>query len=329
MVRHNAFRWTVAVLTLGWTWPVAADAIVSGGSTSSTGAETNASGYAGFVTGNVQTDMPSNSPSVTVIPGQQLGDVAQADYMTKAGLINGYVMKDIRLTYDQKSDTLAVGVNFWGTAGNTDGSPDGTTNPLTAVNHGSNPAHFGLDKSVTVAITPSTPAGANAPPLIVAGVPSDKTNAPTTTTDHFNVATYQASPFGLTYSYGQTLAGNLGNLAYDPSQAHPGFEFTIKNFSQIPGLNALKNGFYVSAYAGSEQTIIVGKSYIANYFVNPPQQTPSPQLDTPGVTIPDAPTMTIHQPPHTPEPATLLAWGLVAGAGALRLRRRLRRSSAL
>ena len=49
--------------------------------------------------------------------------------MTQAGLINGYVMKDIRLSYDAKTDTLAVGVNFYGIAGNTDGSPDGGTNP--------------------------------------------------------------------------------------------------------------------------------------------------------------------------------------------------------
>ena len=28
MVRHSDFRWLVALLALGWAWPVAADAIV-------------------------------------------------------------------------------------------------------------------------------------------------------------------------------------------------------------------------------------------------------------------------------------------------------------
>ena len=311
MVRRGMSRWLASLsLALAWSGAAHADAIVSSG--------TQVSPL--FVTGNVEQDLPSNSGSVTVIPGHPLNYTAQPQWMTDAGLVNGYAMKDIRLSYDKSSDTLAVGVNFYGVAGNTDGSPDGQTNPMTIKTNGSNPAHLGADKSITVALTPNTSAGAAGTPLIVAGVPSVKTNTGGTT-DNFTVAAYQASTSGLTHSYGQTLAANVGNLAYDPSTAHPGFEFTIKNFSKIPGLNALTNGFYLSAYTGSEQTIIVGKSDIANTFVAP--QTNSLQNLNPPPTM-TPPTITPMIPPqvHTPEPTTVLAWGLIIGGAAWRFRRR-------
>ncbi len=296
-------------LALAWTGSANADAIVSSGTAVSPL----------FVTGNVEKDLPTNSSSVTVIPGHPFNYTFQPQWMTNAGLINGYAMKDIRLSYDKTSDTLAVGVNFYGVAGNTDGSPDGHTNPQTIKDNGSNPAHLGADKSITVAFAPKNVDGTAAAPLIVAGVPSVKSNDDTT--DHFTVAAYQPSASGLTYSYGKTLTANTGNLAYDPSSAHPGFEFTIKNFGKIPGLNALTNGFYLSAYAGSEQTIIVGKSDIANTFVSP--QLNSPQNLNPPPT-PGTPTVTPMIPPtvNTPEPTTILAWGLIIGGSAWRFRRR-------
>jgi len=318
MVRHSACRWTLAVLALGWAGPASADAIVSTGATS-----TGTSVFPAFATGNVETDLPASS-SVTIVPGQAMTDVAQPKWMNDAGLINGYVMKDIRLSYDQKSDTLAVGVNFWGIAGNADGSPDGGTNPKTLAAGGQNPPHIGGDKSIAVALTPVTGAGVNAAPVVVAGIPADKTNTPAGTTDHFTVAAYNASGGGLTRSFGQTMAGNLGNLAYDPSKAHPGFEFTVKNFSKIPGLNALANGFYVSAYAGTGSYTTIGKSQISNFFVAPPLNAPGNLLPPTQIT---PPTGTVNPPTvQTPEPTTILAWGLVAGGGAWRLRRRLRPS---
>ena len=284
---------------------VQADAIVSSGAAVSSL----------FATGDVEKDMPSSSSTVATIAGHPYNYTAQPQWMTDAGLVNGYAMKDIRLSYDKITDTLAVGVNFYGVAGNTDGSPDGQTNPMTTAMHGSNPANFGADKSVTIAFTPKTADGVNAAPLIVAGVPSVKTGSPTTTTDSFNVAMFKDSPGGLTNSYGQTLTNNLGNLAYNPSAAHPDFEFTVKNFSKIPGLNALTNGFYLSAYAGSQQTVIVGKSDIANTFVKPPDLSEG-NLNPPPTSTPPVPT------PHVPEPTTLLAWGLIVGGSAWRFRRR-------
>jgi hypothetical protein len=314
MVRHSVFRWTVAVLALTWAGTAAADPI-------STATGTAVSPL--FVTGNVEQDFNASSKSVTVVPGQAMNSVAQPQWMTDAGLVNGYVMKDIRLSYDKQTDTLSVGVNFWGVAGNTDGSPDGSTNPKTIAMGGSNPPHLGGDKSITVAFTPVTAAGVNAAPLVVAGVPAVKTGSPPGSLDGFTVAAFQNSAGGLARSYGPTLTNNVGALAYDPSSAHPGFEFTIKNFSQIPGLNALTNGFYLSAYAGSGTTVIVGKSDIFNTLVGAPLQQPQNIQTPPTVTPPTPPPINT---PTVPEPTTILAWGLVAGGAGWRLRRRVRTS---
>lgn len=320
MVRHSGFRWLVALLALGWARPVSADAITPAvGSVSGTAVSPL------FATGNVTTDMPAG-PGVTIVPGQAENAVAQPAWMTEAGLINGYVMKDIRLSYDAKTDTLSVGVNFYGIAGDTDGSPNGGTNPLTTAAGGTNPPHLGGDKSISIAFTPVTAAGVNADPVVVAGVPANKAGSPAGSLDGFNVATVNTALYnssGIAQAYGMTLTNNLGALAYDPSAAHPGFEFTIKNFSQIPGLNALTNGFYISAYAGTGTTIIVGKSAIPDTYVAPPepQSLGNPgNLNNPG-TPPSAPNLTQQ---ITPEPTTILAWGLVAGAAGLRVRRRLR-----
>jgi hypothetical protein len=320
MVRHSVFRWLVALLALGWAWPVAADAVTPNvGSVSGTAVSPL------FATGYAPADLPSTSSSVTVVPGQAFDAVAQPQWMTNAGLINGYAMKDIRLSYDKTTDTLAVAVNFYGIAGDTDGSPNGGTNPLTTASGGQNQPHLGGDKSITVAFTPVTAAGVNADPVVVAGVPAHKSVSPAGTLDGFDVATVNDSLYkssGMAAAYGMTLTNNLGALAYDPSAAHPSFEFTIKNFSQIPGLNALTNGFYISAYTGSGSSIIVGKSSIADTFVAAP---PEPQLgnkgnlnNNPPVTPPPA------TPASAPEPTTILAWGLVAGVSGLRVRRRLR-----
>ena len=321
MVRHSVFRWPMALLALGWARPVAADAITPAGAPTGTAVSPI------FATGNAETDLPSTSSSVTVVPGQAENAVAQPQWMTNAGLINGYVMKDIRLSY-KKTDTLSVGVNFYGIAGDTDGSPNGGTNPLTTAAGGSNPPHIGGDKSISIAFTPVTAAGVSADPVVVAGVPANKVGSPAGSLDGFNVATvndplYKIS--GIAQAYGMTLTNNLGALAYDPSAAHPDFEFTIKNFSKIPGLNALTNGFYISAYAGTGTTIIVGKSAIVDTLVAPPEpqtlnQPQNLQNPPPPITPPTPP------PPSvlTPEPTTILAWGLVAGGAGWRFRRRLR-----
>lgn len=304
MVRHSVFRWAIAILALSW-----------GGAASAGPMGTDVSPL--FQTGDVEKDFNASSKSVTVIPGQSLDAVAQPEWLTQAGRTNGFDMKDIRLSYDKQTDTLAVGVNFWGIAGNTDGSPEGKQDPRIFPG-GQNQPHIGGDKSITVAFSSAaTPAQAG----VVAGVPADKSASPAGSLDSFKVSTSNGSTF-LGGSYGTTLTDHLGALAYDPTKDHPDFEFTIKNFSTIPNLNALTKGFYIQAYTGAASTYTIGKSFVQNTFVGPPLSEPGYIQNPPNV-IPPTPGPMITPKVTTPEPTTILAWGLVAGGAAWRVRRRI------
>ena len=91
------------------------------------------------------------------------------------------------------------------------------------------------------------------------------------------------------------------NLAYDPTAAHPQLEFTIKNFSQIPGLDP-SNGLWIEMHGGSAVDS-VGEAGLA------------------WTKVP------ITAAQNIPEPTTWLAWTLVAGAAAYRFRGRIQAQS--
>jgi hypothetical protein len=92
----------------------------------------------------------------------------------------------------------------------------------------------------------------------------------------------------------------MGNLAFDPSSAHPGFEFTITNFSKISGLNP-NNGLVVSVQDGSVNSVVTGKDYLVG-------------------TVPEG--------QQIPEPTTWLVWASMTGGLAWSRYRRSRRTPA-
>jgi len=259
------------------------------------------------LTGDAEKDFPAGQPRYGVFvdnPNKLTGasdmnDVAQAQWITDQGHVSGWNMKDIRLHYDAPSDTLAVGVNFFGVAGDADGDGDpGHTDPRTALAGGVDLSHLGGRESIAVALDLNN----DKIPDIIAGVPADKSTAGPGI-NGFTVAKYKGDASGLSFAFGQTLKNQLGNLAFDPDAKHPDFEFTIKNFSKIPGFefNKLPLGFEfsqgigVQAFAGTPDDIIAGEDTI--------------------------PYMSI-KPEAIPEPATLLAWSVVALGAAWRLRHR-------
>lgn len=242
------------------------------------------------LTGNVEVDFATED--VFVI-NDRVNDVSQPQWMTDRGWITGWNMKDLRTRYEVASDTLYVGVNFLGIAGDVDGNGDpSAADPMTLSTHGTEMAHLSGRESITVAIDTDL----SGKPDLVAGVPADKAKAGTGL-NGFKVAKYDGTNQGIQFSYGETLANHQGGLAFDPSAVHPDFIFTITNFSKLPGLN-LENGFAIQAYAGSSDDVIVGEDHIALTTV------PSPL------------------PQNLPEPATVVSWTLVGGLGAWRYRRR-------
>jgi hypothetical protein len=250
-------------------------------------------------TGHADQDFPLTNPNVQVINIPDAIDrVAQAQWITDSGWVTGWNIKDIRTLYDSKSDTMFVGMHFFSIAGNADGNgTPGVPDPRMTAAGGVDEAHLGGHKSITIAIDPNH----SGTPALVAGVPADKTAAGPGT-DGFTVAAYKNSGLGIQYSYGQTLTNHLGQLLFDPSKDHPDFEFSITNFSKIPGLN-LSKGFWLEAYAGSPEDVIAGEDFVG--WTN--------------VSIPSG------QVVIKPEPATFLSWSLVL-AGAAWTYRRKRRS---
>jgi len=248
-------------------------------------------------TGKVENDFPSPSPGVYVQPGTAPGDVAQADWITKAGWTTGWNIKDIRFAYDPASDTLQVGINTYSIAGNSSGNgTPGVPDPRQTKVGGVDPAHIGGLGSISVAFAnDGSTIATHGQPVAIAGVPADKSHAGPGI-DGFTVSTYATSNSGLAYSYGVNLPSHQGVLAFDPSAAHPNFEFTVSNFSKIPGLDP-SSGFWVQAFAGSPNDVIAGEDTIGWLRV------PVPAAQ------------------QIPEPATIAAWSLLATGAAWGLRR--------
>jgi len=254
-------------------------------------------------TGNVANDFSTTNPEVVVIPHSDTPvHIAQPTWMTSSGLVSGWNIQDVRLGYDAKTDTMYVGVNTFGIAGNVDGNgTPGTPNPQLTAAGGSDPANFGGDKAMAVGFAPLTGTyNATSPPapVIVAGVPGNKAEAGTGL-DGFSVSKWSptggtaGTNFDLVTSFGKEITAGMGNLAFDPSAAHPGFEFSITNFSKLLGANPL-NGLVVSAQDGSVQSVVTGKDYV---FATPIEAQ------------------------EIPEPATWLVWAGLAGGLAWNHRR--------
>ena len=235
MVPRRLYTWNVALLILlGLNAPAANAAPIE-------------------FTGNVPNDFnPATNPGVVVTPvSSNPLNIGQPSWITANGWVSGWSIQDIRTYYNASTDTLDVGINTFKNSqgvnapfGQANGDPTGTPTSY-------DPAHLGGDKSIAIAIAPVSSSNPSQPgtPVVVAGVPADKTVAGTGT-DGYTVSTYNAANAangGLAYSFGTSLPQHMGNLAYDPSPAHPQLEFTITNFSKIPGLNP-SNGFWIAMY---------------------------------------------------------------------------------
>jgi hypothetical protein len=268
-----------------------------------------ARGGAVTFTGNVESDMPSNAPGVSLIPGVQPSQVAQAGWITQSGWINGWTVKDLRLDYNKATDTMQVGVNFYSIAGDASGNPSGS-DPRVAAVGGSNPMSIGGRGSISVEFAaPSAVAGQVGAPVIVAGVPEVKSSS-YTGTDGFTVAV-AGSNAAIQDNYTTQVNSAMGNLAFDPSPVRPDFEFTIKHWSQFTALTG-SGGYYVSAYAGSPDDVVAGETKTPWFHVAAAGQTVTPGNPTP-------PGPTIHA--NIPEPTTVLGWTLMAGGVTWAFRR--------
>lgn len=285
MVSRNALRSALATLMLLGARSVSAGPI----------------DYTGFVENDFN-PADKNIKVIQVDP-DPLNRIVQLPQMTAQGIINGYALKDIRMSYDFDSDTMYVGLNTYSIAGSAIGNGGPDLAALLASQGGQDPANIGGRKSISLGF-----AGVNRNDLstrgeniMVAGVPADKALAGPGL-NGFTVSTMKSNPnVAVQHSYGSLLANQMGDLAFNPSAAHPGFEFTIKNFSKVSSNLNPEEGFWVNAYLGSPDDLGIGEE--GSGWIKIPA----------------------FEKQVVPEPTTWLAWtAVLASAGAYRLRRRSR-----
>jgi len=275
MVGRTAFRYCLIAIALLGARSAAADPIT--------------------FTGNVANDFnPATNPDVTIITSSANLNPVSTTGPNGTPLLNGVVpgdaLKQVALDYNAATDTMYVGVQTWGVAGSAAGTTIASGNGMVV---GFAP--------LTGAYKPSDLAA----PTFVAGasnVSPGQSNAAAGRgpgLDGFNVATYTGGTvpgtMNLLTGFGQTLTAGMGNLAFNPSTATPGFEFTITNFSKLLGANPA-NGVVVMTQDG-EVNVDTSKDELAG-------------------TYPAA-----VEPQTIPEPTTFMVWaGLAAGLAWARRR---------
>jgi hypothetical protein len=200
-------------------------------------------------TGNAEADF--TGPGILIIPDPDGQNINVTLPLAPPGTISGWDMADLRLTYNSTTDTLYVGINFYGIAGDADGDGNPSAGSYFAPGTGSdNP-----DLSGTECISVYFDLDQDGDWDVIAGVPG---GAGVKNITAFTVAYYLTkSMFGPPYS--AELTANKGSYCANPSAAAPDFEFTILNFSTLPGQDALLAGFRVHAFAGSLDDGVIGE----------------------------------------------------------------------
>jgi hypothetical protein len=202
-------------------------------------------------TGDVPTDF--TGPGILTIPDPGgVGDVGLPDN-APPGTHSGWDMVDLRLTYDTSTDTLYVGINTFGIAGDADGNGNpGGTSAWLSTNLGTDIANLGSTETIAVYFDLDQDGTFD----VIAGVSgsNDVTG--------FKVANFSGNPYNPSYAFGTALPTHTGSYHANPSAADPDFEFTILNFSTLPGQDALLAGFRVWAFMGSLEDDGIGEDFI-------------------------------------------------------------------
>jgi hypothetical protein len=289
---HRYFVGSLLLLVLVGVRSAAADAIGFTGNTQSDFGTANTLGNYNY----------TGETAVTVMKNPT--DLGEASFITNNGWVSGWAVNSMEMSYSATNNTMYVGLDSFKNAsgqlaifGDADGNGNpGTASPQMTAMGGLDPANMGGDKSVAVAFAAFNPSNPSAPGAaqIIAGIPANK-NMAGSGTDGFAVDKLNTSTTLLQNAFGSTVNGVSGNLAFNPSSAHPELEFSISNFSKS-GIDPTK-GFWIEMYAGSGQDVVAGEAGLIWTWVPPVE------------------------PQEIPEPTTLLVWAGLAGGMAWGFRR--------
>ncbi len=172
-----------------------------------------------------------------------------------AGTISGNDVEDVRLSYDAASDTLYVGFNTYGIAGDVDGDGDaGNTSATLAGIGGADMPDFGGTESFALLIDVDEDGAFD----VIAGVSG------ATDLGGFTVAEFSGSPFAPGFAFGMPLFDHIGAVYGSPDAAGPDIEFTILDFSTLladQGALDASASFGINAFVGSFGDAGIGEDF--------------------------------------------------------------------
>ncbi len=228
-------------------------------------------------TGDVATDFAG--AQITLDPGGM--DVGIPANLAAAipGVVSGWDINSVAFSYHDDSDTLFVGIDTFGIAGDADGNGDGgVTDPSITANGGIDSANFGGTESFTFGMD------LNSDGIIdfVAGVPagadlSGFTVAVFDGTVAFPGQAVLSDPYN---RFGATLPANVGPIPAMPVAGAGDIEFTIPNFSAITAMFGVPTesiGLHV--FMGSLEDDGIGEDFLPALVVlevAPPECFPIP-----------------------------------------------------
>jgi len=203
-------------------------------------------------TGDVEADF--TGPGILTIP-DPLGDVGYPNPSPGGKIpapgMPGWDMKDFRITYDSGTDTLYVGLNSGGIAGDADGDGDPShTSLYLADMGGTDYADFGTSESFAVYFDFDQDGTLD----VIAGVSAS------VDISGYTVAYPLSNPGSPATNFGATIPGATGTVT-GGTIAEPDVEFSILNFSTLPGQDG-DGRCDINAFMGSLGDDGIGEDFI-------------------------------------------------------------------
>ena len=217
------------------------------------------------LTGNVETDFVS--PEAVIVADGATPDVGLPPAWPFA--TSGWDIKDFRFFYDPADDSLYVGINFFGIAGDADGdgNPSGSSAELIS-RGGQDLANLALSEAIQIEFDWNSDGVFDT----IAGIPlSTLPKLFLVAPDRFTGTQLPAESdhFGT-----PPVPGPYGFVG--GSVTAPDFEFKIPNVSTLPGFDKA-SGFEFRAFAGSFQDDGIGEDFTQGVLhVDLPTPAPEP-----------------------------------------------------
>ncbi len=255
----------------------------------------------------IKLDDPSSAPGVP-----DVGLPVQFPTTT----ISGWDINAVYLEYDHGTDMLYVGIDCFVICGDADSDGDpGTSGPILSSLQGSDLADFASTEAVTVLFDTDNDFMGNGQGDFEAVVGVSSTQDVTA----FGAYNFTGTPGNPSFGFSTPLS-NPVVLFQTPSAAAPDLEFSIANFSTLPGFTFAPGEaftFKVNIFMGSLEDDGIGEDFMpgpnSSIPVQPPPPTPTPtdtvtntptETATPTATSAPVPTDTATPPAPTEVPTT-------------------------